>query len=154
MGISVWSLVWRDTESQMNPFTNPFHFLFFPVGTEPKLRGPSPAGQGYEESCITKDIKKQSLLSPLRCPRQTCNYKICMALMSSFRLPIGSPVFPGPLQAHTPIIARCTRVIISPNPWWRPVFFDSCQIPLIMSSQLAHSRTHLGVGSLLSTTPS
>lgn len=153
---SVRSLIWRGAEFQMNPSTNSFHFLFCPVGTAQKLSSekPFPTGKGHEESCITNDIKKQSQLSPLKCQQRLSRTKSVWRACPHFTFPSEPQFSLTPPQTHTPIMARCTLVIISPNLWWRPVFFDSCQIPLIMSLQLVHSQTHLRVGGLFSTMPS
>lgn len=65
MGISVWSLVWRDAESQMNPFTNPFHFLFFPVRTEPELKeAPPQQGRSMRKAVLLKTSRSKAYFRP------------------------------------------------------------------------------------------
>lgn len=120
-----------------------FHSLLCLVGTAQNLSSKRrlPTGQGYEESHIAKDIRSKATLHPSGVNGRLSAWAAC-------------PHFIFPLDPQYPHITRRALVIISPNLWWRPVFFDSCQIPLIMSLQPAHSQTHLGAGSLLSAVPS
>lgn len=134
----------------MNVSTNSFHYLLCLVGTAQKLSSKRllPVGEGCKGTCIAKVVKSRTYLHPsdVNGGLMITNLQDTHILTSSS---LQIPGIPCPTADSHTIIAWCTLVIISANPWWRPVFFDSCQIALIMSLQLAHSQTHLGVGSLL-----
>lgn len=53
--------------------------------------------------------------------------------------PCKFPALPASKISHTTNMAEYEPAINSPNLQWKPVFFDSCQIPLIINLQLACS---------------
>lgn len=73
---------------------------------------------------------------PLFHPRMPSAWtQISIGMYISLQIP--SPAcFKNP---HTTNMAEYEPAINSPNLQWKPVFFDSCQIPLIMNLQLACS---------------